>query len=207
MIRMYRILRFYKQLQQSSRRPSVVSGIVRFIPLILCLTHISACIWWYIGTVTIDRAAYTPEQHADALIAANPLQPHGAGEPPLWVHYYSGLGVFELWPDTVAIWKQYLFRCGAIVYTSVSVFATSSLSAGVHVAGMLHEAWCNGTGGARAASTGRAARSRARASWARRRPRTLSRYFSPSGAPAARCLQPFLNATRMIAAAVPPEPR
>lgn len=111
MIRMYRILRFYKQLQQSSRRPSVVSGIVRFIPLILCLTHISACVWWYIGTVTIDHAAFSPELHPEKEVAPNELQPHDDDEPPLWVHYYSGLGVFELWPDDVAIWKQYIFRC------------------------------------------------------------------------------------------------
>jgi hypothetical protein len=118
MIRMYRMLRFYRQLQQSTRRPSVISGIVRFIPLILFLTHISACIWWYIGTIRMPIAEL---KSGDPSVKWE--EDHGIHEVPVWVNFYSGLGVYELWPDSVGIWKQYVFS----MYWTSSTLSCASL--------------------------------------------------------------------------------
>jgi hypothetical protein len=97
----------------------MIIGIVRFIPLILCLTHISACIWWYIGTVNLSHEQLM--SHPDPTVKWEDI--HGDDETSVWVHFYSGLGVFELWPDSVAVWKQYIFS----IYWTSSTLSCASL--------------------------------------------------------------------------------
>lgn len=106
MLRIYRMLRLYRELGKSVARTSVSMGILRLMPLILGLTHIYGCIWWYIGTVGRDLSHSQIDD------------PSGS-----WIYYYSGLGEAQLWIDSVPIIKQYIFSC----YWAASTLSTASL--------------------------------------------------------------------------------
>jgi Ion transport protein len=112
-VQVYRMFRYYSDLQKSTSRTSVVMGILRLMPLILVLTHIYACIWWYIGTVG----------QPSTVAAYNDLIGDDAGTPAHWIYFYSGLGVQDLWPNDVAIGKQYIMS----FYWMASTLSTSSL--------------------------------------------------------------------------------
>eukprot|EP00892_Ulva_mutabilis_P004198 jgi/Ulvmu1/214/UM001_0218.1 len=104
MLRIYRMLRLYKEMGRSVAPTSVSMGILRLMPLILGLTHIYGCIWWYIGTVGRELSA--SEQTGDS-----------------WIYYYSGLGHANLWDNSVSITRQYMFSC----YWASSTLSTASL--------------------------------------------------------------------------------
>lgn len=77
------------------------------------MTHIYACVWWYIGTVgqpsTLDEYEHMFEGREEW--------------PAHWVYFYVGLGTQELWPNSVAIRKQYLMS----FYWMASTLSTSAL--------------------------------------------------------------------------------
>jgi potassium channel len=112
MLRIYRLFRLYQKFQKSVAQASVTVGVLRLIPLILSLTHVYACIWWYIGTV---GQPHTLEDLV-ALGSLNSL-------PKTWVFFYSGLGELHMWTDSVSIVKQYIFS----FYWMASTLSTSSL--------------------------------------------------------------------------------
>lgn len=106
MLRIYRMLRLYKEIGRSMKRTHVAMGILRMMPLILGLTHLYGCIWWYIGTVGRNLSSSKSTGEADS-----------------WIYYYSGLGEVNLWDDQVSITKQYIFSC----YWASSTLSTASL--------------------------------------------------------------------------------
>lgn len=121
MLRMYRLLRWYKQLSRSIERTSTIMGILRLMPLLLGLTHLYGCIWWYIGTVgrSLSSAA-PPDRQLDS-----------------WIYYYSGMGEAQIWNDAVPITKQYIFSC----YWAASTLSTASLVGDATPKSMPEVAW------------------------------------------------------------------
>lgn len=91
MLRIYRMLELYKRMGDSVSVVSVSVRILQLLPLILCLTHLFGCAWWYIGTV--GRA----QEYSEA------LRLRGS-----WIYYYSGLGYEHVWSSDVPVLKQYI---------------------------------------------------------------------------------------------------
>lgn len=106
MLRIYRMLRLYRELGRAVARTSVPMGILRLMPLILGLTHLYGCIWWYIGTVGRELHLEDTDEPQDS-----------------WIYYYAGLGEPHIWMDGVLISKQYIFSC----YWAASTLSTASL--------------------------------------------------------------------------------
>lgn len=106
MLRIYRMLQLYRQMGRSVAHTSVSKRILQLLPLVLGLTHVYGCIWWYIGTVG-RRLTYT--DHVDLTGS--------------WIYYYSGLGDQYIWSTNVPIQKQYILSC----YWAASTLSTAAL--------------------------------------------------------------------------------
>lgn len=89
-LRAYRMLRVYRDFRKSVAQTSVTVGILRLMPLILGITHILGCVWWYMGTVGQPRTL----EELDAL---------GGIKRGTWVFFYEGMGEAHLWSDSVRL--------------------------------------------------------------------------------------------------------
>eukprot|EP00892_Ulva_mutabilis_P004253 jgi/Ulvmu1/219/UM001_0223.1 len=123
MLRIYRMLQLYRQMGRSVAHTSISMRILQLLPLILGLTHVYGCIWWYIGTA--GRAlAYTDN-----------IDLTGS-----WIYYYSGLGDQHVWSSDVPILKQYILSC----YWAASTLSTAALVGDAtpkNIAEMLFTIW------------------------------------------------------------------
>lgn len=106
MMRIYRVLQLYKEMGRSVAHTRVSMRILQLLPLILGLTHLYGCIWWYIGTVG-RVLSYT--ENVDLTGS--------------WIYYYSGLGNQYVWSTGVPIQKQYILSC----YWAASTLSTAAL--------------------------------------------------------------------------------
>lgn len=88
MLRIYRLVSVYRHVRKSVAQTSVTVGILRLMPLILGITHIYGCIWWYLGTV---GQPHTQEE----------MDARGGAHRSTWVYFYEGLGEAHLWSDKV----------------------------------------------------------------------------------------------------------
>ena len=99
MLRIYRLLGVYRHLRKSVAQTSVTVGILRLMPLILGITHLYGCIWWYLGTV---GQPHTEEE----------LDARGGVQRSTWVYFYEGLSEAHLWSDKVCTCHLTLRRGG-----------------------------------------------------------------------------------------------
>lgn len=97
MLRIYRMLALYRAMRESFTTTSVSAVILRLLPLILGVTHVYGCIWWYIGTYDQPRYLEALQELEDT--------PHS------WVFYYSGMGEEHIWPDSVCPEPAWLVSC------------------------------------------------------------------------------------------------
>lgn len=100
MLRIYRMVRVFRDLRKSVAHTSVTVGILRLMPLILGITHLYGCIWWYMGTVGQPHT----EEEFDAV---------GGIRRATWVYFYEGMGEAHLWSDRVRSQTLVLEKLGS----------------------------------------------------------------------------------------------
>lgn len=117
MLRIYRMFDLYRAMRESLAATSVPTVILRLLPLVLGLTHVYACIIWYIGTYGQPRSL----EELQALDLDD--TPHA------WVFYYSGMGEEYIWPDYVCPPPRCpLSACHVLPCLCLVVFASFYLS-------------------------------------------------------------------------------
>ena len=93
LLKLLRVYRFYAASQEtdgshSAGNTTIVVGALKLLPVVLGVSHLLACIWWYIGT---------------APIVANPAASETGKH---WVKFYPAFKSDAVYED-VAIYRQY----------------------------------------------------------------------------------------------------
>ncbi|GMH42769.1 hypothetical protein BSKO_10688 [Bryopsis sp. KO-2023] len=83
LLRLHRLLTWYKKKESDANADSVFARIKLLAPIIFGISHIMACVWWYIGTIHLWSTKGDPEAYE---IVKNKH----------WVNTYDGFGMDDV---------------------------------------------------------------------------------------------------------------